>query len=131
MSWRTVNLLQRHIVPITSLDSLTTFYETTKSYVQITFRVWLKHIQTRKYELLLGLPPCKRLFWLIYSVDSNESFTCVTWPVFACRMSFETSVVKCQDLKKKEKSQFSKLKNDEFNLSIIAPQLENVISAYQ
>jgi len=38
-SLRTVNLLQHHIVPITRLDSLTTFYETTKNYVQITFRV--------------------------------------------------------------------------------------------
>lgn len=69
-----------------------------KNYVQLTFRVWLKRIQTRKYELLLGLPPCKRLFWLIYSVGSNESFTCVIWPIFPCKISFETSVVKFQDL---------------------------------
>lgn len=127
---RTVNLLQHCIVPITRLDILTTFYETTKNYVRIMFRVWLKHIQTRKYELLLGLPPCKRLFWLIYSVDSNESFTCVTWPVFACTMSFETSVVKFQDLRKR-KSQFSKLKNDKSNFSVIAPKLESIINAYQ
>lgn len=103
-SLRTVNLLQHHIVPITRLDSLTTFYETTKSYVQIAFRVWLKHIQTRKYELLLGLAPCKRLFQLICSLDHYESFTRVTWPVFVCKMSLETSGVERQDTKEKSLS---------------------------
>lgn len=96
--------------------------------IQLTFRAWLKCIQMRKYELLLGLPPCECLFWLIYSADSNESFICVTWSVFACKMSFETSVVGLQNLKK---SQFSKLSNGQSDSSsVIASSLENGINAH-